>query len=165
MERSIGKIIKRDGLESIQNFAMHNHLRFYRQKKISNGSIVYSDISHRVQTNETLSNVLGPGIITRKNYHSAFAPSQMFSSNGDRSFAVNGSAVPFQKANNQVSVQLNNTTFLASNTSIGHYDTAMENYNTQMGFGAVPNHVENKSTTSKRTRKSRSSSQRRIINK
>ena len=35
LERSVGKIIKRDGLESISKFAMASQLRFYRQKKLN----------------------------------------------------------------------------------------------------------------------------------
>ena len=48
---------------------------------------------------DTFSNVIGPGIVTRQNYHSAFAPSQIFSSNGDKVSCLTGSAVPFQTQN------------------------------------------------------------------
>ncbi len=127
LERSVGKIVKRDGLESISKFAMMNQLRFFRQKKL-NSSIQFSDVSHSVSksniagVDNAFTNVLGPGIITRANYHSAFAPSQIFSSNMEKASIMSGSAVPFQTQNpNHVSVQLN-TTFTPSQLA-SNYDS------------------------------------------
>lgn len=57
-----------------------------------------------------------------------------------------------------------NTTFSPSKLVSGNYDSAMEQYGRQMGFGAVPNHVQRK-TTSKKRNSSRSTSQKRLVNK
>jgi hypothetical protein len=168
LERSVGKIIKRDGMESIQKFAMTNQLRFFRQKKL-NQSINFSDVSQSVSKrgDDIFTNVLGPGIVTRQQYHSAFAPSQIFSSNGDSAKPQNmtASVVPMTIGKSPiVSVQLNNTTFSPSKMINGNYDSQMEQYGRQMGFGAVPNHVEKK-TTSKKRNTSRSTSQKRFMHK
>ena len=78
LERSVGKIVKRDGLECIQRFAMSNQLRFFRQKRL-NSSLQFSDISPSISrpngVDDSFTNVMGPGIVTKQNYHSAFAPS------------------------------------------------------------------------------------------
>jgi hypothetical protein len=166
LEKSVGRIIKRDGMECIQKFAMTNQLRFYRQKKL-NQSINFSDMSQSVsKRDDVFTNVLGPGIITRQQYHSAFAPSQIFSSNGDSAKFQNltASVVPVTNSKNpMVSVQLN-TTFSPSKLTTGNYDSQMEHYGRQMGFGAVPNHVEKK-TSSKKRNSSRSTSQKRLMHK
>jgi len=80
----------------------------------------------------------------------------------EKASIISGSAVPFQTQNpNQVSVQLN-TTFTPSRLA-SNYDSQMEKFSKQMGFGAVPNHVEKK--VSRKRSSSRSTSQKRYVNK
>ena len=170
LERTIGKAVKRDGLECIQNFAMSSQLKFYRQRRLNSSLGLSSDISqsiHRPFPDDSFTNVIGPGIVSKQTgaYHTAGAPSQIFSSNGDKIGAqtLNGSAVPFGQR--QVSVMLN-TTFSPSKLSSNKYDSHMKDYQVQMGFGAVPNHIEKtKPALAKKRTSSRSTSQKRYVNK